>query len=165
MTAAPSLSMRVLRSLLGVMGTSQTPGRIGQAASIREFAANPLAAAGILAPSALYLGGTIGAPIGRGAYNLVTARDLRDQEKALETAYGSYADNLAYKLKNARQEQEVQRNMMAVQQASPHLYAQVMAGRRLPQGSVVLGGQPRQDLMEELASYMGSLPDPDPLFQ
>lgn len=165
MTAAPSLPLRMLRNVLGVMGTSQTPGRVGQAASIREFANNPLALAGILAPSAAFLTGAVAAPIGRGAYNLLTDAEEQKQEGRFQSAYGAYTEDLAYKLKTARQQQEIERNMLAVQQASPHLYAQVMAGRRLPQGSVVLGGQPRQDLMEELASYMGSLPDPDPVFQ
>jgi len=40
-----------------------------------------------------------------------------------------------------------------------------MAGRRLPKGSVVLGGVPRQDLMRELAASMdsGRYAQPDPL--
>jgi len=36
----------------------------------------------------------------------------------------------------------------------PHLYNEVMAGRSLPKDAVVFGGQPRTDLMEELAMGM-----------
>lgn len=36
----------------------------------------------------------------------------------------------------------------------PHLYNEVMAGRSLPKDAVVFGGQPRQDLMQELALAM-----------
>lgn len=37
---------------------------------------------------------------------------------------------------------------------APHLYNQVMAGRKLPKNAVVIGGTPRTDLLEELASSM-----------
>ena len=137
----------------------------GSPPTLGQFARNPLAAAGILAPSALFLGQSVVGPLARGTLDTVTGR--RDDEllQRTEAAGSLYSDLLVEKLENARKKQQVERNMMAVQQAAPHLYNQVMAGRRLPQGSVVLGGQPRQDLMEELASYMGSLPDPDPIFQ
>ena len=36
----------------------------------------------------------------------------------------------------------------------PHLYNEVMAGRSLPKDAVVFGGQPRQDLMEQLSMAM-----------
>ncbi len=47
-------------------------------------------------------------------------------------------------------------NMARLASASPHLYNQVMAGRQLPEGGVVIGGQPRQDLMEMLAYDMAT---------
>jgi len=157
MTAAPAMGVRVLRSMLGVMGKTR-----GRTPTVREFMRNPLAVAGLALPSAAFLSSNIAAPIGEGIYD--TARGDQTLER-LRGEIGDYKSDLLTKLQEARMKEEVQRNMMAVQRANPHLYAQVMAGRRLPQGSVVLGGQPRQDLMEELASYMGSLPDPDPLFQ
>ena len=46
--------------------------------------------------------------------------------------------------------------------ASPQTYNQVMAGRQLPQGAVVLGGAPRVDLMEDLALRMASNPQSIP---
>ena len=46
--------------------------------------------------------------------------------------------------------------------ASPQTYNQVMAGRQLPQGAVVLGGAPRVDLMEDLALRMASNPQAIP---
>ena len=39
---------------------------------------------------------------------------------------------------------------------APHLYNQILAGRTLPQGAVVLGGNPRTDLLEQLAYGMAS---------
>jgi hypothetical protein len=36
----------------------------------------------------------------------------------------------------------------------PAIYTAVSAGRKLPQGAVVLGGQPRVDLLQELGRSM-----------
>jgi len=143
--------------MLGVMGQTR-----GRTPTVREFMRNPLAVAGLAVPSAAFLSSNVVAPMGKGIYDTVAP----DKELSrISGDLGDYQSSLLEKLQEARMKEEVQRNMMAVQRANPHLYAQVMAGRRLPQGAVVLGGQPRQDLMEELASHMGSLPDPDPLFQ
>lgn len=153
------------------MGTSRTPGRRQfasdpeKAATIGEFVDNPLAALGIVIPSVTAVGGMIGAPIARGISDSLTGREADRDLSILESGMADYKEGILYKLQKAREREEVERNMMAVQKAAPHLYNQVMAGRRLPQGSVVLGGQPRQDLMEELATHMGSLPDPDPILQ
>lgn len=47
-------------------------------------------------------------------------------------------------------------NLRRVAQADPAMYAQVMAGRRLPQGAVVIGGVPRQDLLNQLGMAMAN---------
>ena len=158
MTAAPAMGVRFLRSMLGVMGKAKG----GGPPTVRGFLNNPLAAAGLALPTAAFASSYVGAPLVKGVYDAINPDDYLDETRA---QLGNYTEDLLYKLQDARKKEEIQRNMMAVQRSDPHLYAQVMAGRRLPQGSVVLGGQPRQDLMEELASYMGSLPDPDPVFQ
>lgn len=164
-----SFGTRMLRNLLGVMGKAPD----GGPPTLGQFARNPLAAAGILAPSAAFLGSEVGGPIaggirdtlGGGRIGPFAASASARQMAGLEAGREFYAEDLVSQLEKVRQREEIERNMMAVQRTAPHLYNQVMAGRRLPQGSVVLGGQPRQDLMEELASHMGSLPDPDPIFQ
>ena len=54
--------------------------------------------------------------------------------------------------------EDIQRRMakaaMRLAALDPHLYNEVMAGRSLPKDAVVFGGQPRTDLMEELAMGM-----------
>lgn len=165
--ANPGLAIKTLRNLLGVMGKSTTPGRVGMTPTFKEFGKNPLAAAGILAPSAIAVNSMVTAPIAEGVYNTFTGDDSRDRLARTEDAYSSYTEDLLYKLSQARKKEEIERNMMAVQKSAPHLYNQVMAGRRLPQGSIVLGGAPRQDLMEELANSMGNMSQRsnDPLTQ
>lgn len=58
------------------------------------------------------------------------------------------------------EEERTRQSMMAsvarLAQADPHLYREVMAGRRLPKGSTVIGGRPRVDLMDQLAYSMAS---------
>lgn len=59
-----------------------------------------------------------------------------------------------------RAQEQRQRGMLRDENArrlamyAPHLYNQVMAGRKLPKNAVVIGGTPRTDLLEELASSM-----------
>jgi|694.fasta_scaffold09312_6 hypothetical protein len=61
---------------------------------------------------------------------------------------------------SARQAQEqsyqsaINRNLDTVMRYAPDLYASVAAGRKLPQGGVVIGGEPRQDLLNELGRSM-----------
>ena len=68
--------------------------------------------------------------------------------------------------KRKKEYQQLQGNMAAslarLAAASPQTYNQVMAGRQLPQGAVVLGGQPRVDLMEDLAFRMATSPNSIP---
>jgi len=48
----------------------------------------------------------------------------------------------------------IQRNIGRIQQYAPDLFLSVSAGRKLPTGAVVLGGTPRQDLLNELGRAM-----------
>ena len=51
-------------------------------------------------------------------------------------------------------EDAIGRNLQQIQRYAPDLYMSVAAGRRLPTGAVVLGGSPRQDLLNELGRAM-----------
>lgn len=61
-----------------------------------------------------------------------------------------------YKQRQARQRLGALRaaNTQALAQRNPHLFAEVMAGRRLPEDAVVFGGSPRVDLLESVADAM-----------
>ena len=63
------------------------------------------------------------------------------------------------KLRQARQEEALNSMSLSLQQLAatdPKLYTEVMYGMRLPEGAVVLGGQPRRDLLTELSYAMAS---------
>lgn len=51
-------------------------------------------------------------------------------------------------------QRSIQMNLARIAQSEPELYAQIQAGRRLPQGAVVIGGEPRNDLLQELGRSM-----------
>jgi len=59
------------------------------------------------------------------------------------------------RLKAQRDAQTAAQNTALLFQTAPHVAAQIMAGRRLPKGAVVIGGTPRVDLMQEMAMQMG----------
>ena len=56
----------------------------------------------------------------------------------------------------AHLENSINENLMRLQSESPDLYARVSAGRVLPQGAVVIGGAPRQDLLQQLGMSMSN---------
>lgn len=62
--------------------------------------------------------------------------------------------SMAQGLENERLQSLMAINTQRLAQFAPDLYTQVMAGRRLPRGAVVIGGAPRLDLMDELALAM-----------
>jgi len=67
--------------------------------------------------------------------------DSRHREMMRQAQMSSYED-------------AIQRNLRTLEQSAPDLYASVAAGRKLPQGGVVIGGAPRQDLLNELGRAM-----------
>lgn len=71
------------------------------------------------------------------------------------------------RLRAQRDAQTAAQNTALLFQTAPHVAAQIMAGRRLPKGAVVIGGTPRVDLMQEMAMQMGQgqFETPDPMQQ
>jgi hypothetical protein len=53
-----------------------------------------------------------------------------------------------------RLRQRMLESAMRLAATDPQTYTEVLAGRKLPMGAVVFGGQPREDLMERLAAGM-----------
>ena len=109
------------------------------------------------------LGGiTTGDPLAR--QERARLNNLRGYALLASTEKGAAKMNRARK--RQKEYQQLQGNMAAslarLAAASPQTYNQVMAGRQLPQGAVVLGGQPRVDLMEDLAFRMATSPNSIP---
>lgn len=75
-------------------------------------------------------------------------------KRAIEGAYANVAFALAEQAKQERLRQARASNEAMLARMNPSLYTQVLAGRRLPEGAVVIGGVPRRDLMDQLTSAM-----------
>lgn len=59
-------------------------------------------------------------------------------------------------LRAMRLRRDMANNTARLASLDPRLYNEILAGRRLPKGSVVFGGRPRTDLMELLAEKMST---------
>jgi hypothetical protein len=67
--------------------------------------------------------------------------------------------DLMLKVRRARMDRlrrDAMRNAARLAAANPQLYNEIMAGMQLPQDAWVIGGQPRTDLLEELAYDMAT---------
>lgn len=70
-------------------------------------------------------------------------------------------------VENQARAQRLAQNTVSLIQNAPLVAQQIMAGRRLPKGAVVIGGTPRVDLMQQMADQMsqGAFQNQDPLQQ
>ena len=133
--------------------------------SVQEFAkSHPLITAGLAVPAAGFLSEEVASPISEGF--IEGSGGLGgllgpDSDRLFENEQAAMQRVALDRMRSARIQDMVERNVAAIQRMSPHLYDQILAGRILPQGAVVLGGSPRSDLLEELAYNMGTSSTPD----
>jgi hypothetical protein len=144
-------------------GAGLLPGKVGMLRGLGGLGA--LAALG-------YFGGKMGYDILHGETNLFgpsernqALANLAGQGSAQQYEEAARARRMVSAMENQRMQQSIMENLQQVAQNNPALYNQVSAGRKLPRGAVVLGGQQRQDLLTELARAMdsGSFRQQDPL--
>ena len=76
------------------------------------------------------------------------------RERSQQEQLNQKSRQIADYLEQARMSQDTQDIKGRLAQSSPDLYTSIMAGRRVPRGSVVLGGQTRDDLMQQLVASM-----------
>ena len=101
----------------------------------------------------------LGLAAGVKAYRAVTNTSEQDlaRKNLLEYMKAQQQNNLDQAANYARgqsYQDSIARNLAQVQQSAPDLYMRVAAGRALPQGAVVLGGAPREDLLQDLGRAM-----------
>lgn len=113
-----------------------------------------LGAAAIGIPTGLFLGKEVVDPIATSvARGLGWQREER-QLFALEESIRRENMMRATVLKEERLARADMDNIERLARMNPELVKQVLAGRRLPRGAVVIGGRPRVDAMMELARSM-----------
>jgi len=103
-----------------------------------------------------------GIPLG-----LLAAEGVRGGAKAVKEEFTGFDKDLkaearrmryqaSQQMKARRLQQAMADNMMRLAAANPQLYNQLLAGRPLPQGAVVIGGGQRSDFLESVAYQMAT---------
>jgi len=150
------------RALFG-RGAGLMPGKVSMLRGLGGLGA--LAALG-------YFGGKTAYDIVQGETELLgpskrtqALANMAGQASAEQYEASARARRMASAMESQRMQRSIMENLQQVAQNNPALYNQVSAGRKLPRGAVVLGGQQRQDLLTELARAMdsGSFRQQDPL--
>lgn len=99
-----------------------------------------------------------GALIGKGIQTIAERREeeARRQEEINRRARQDLLDMVGRKEYKASVEQSISNNLSRLQMMAPDLYMRAATGRVLPQGAVVIGGVPRQDLLNQLGMAMAN---------
>lgn len=110
---------------------------------------SPAAAAWLL-PSAGFLAG-VAQPMVKGM-----RAEKSPFDKELEEEMRRRRFQASQQMKAQRLQQAMADNMMRLASANPQLYNQLLVGRSLPQGAVVIGGGQRSDFLESVAYQMAT---------
>lgn len=109
---------------------------------------NPTMAMGVGIPTAL-----AGAHLLRGAGSAIK-EEFTGFDKDLGQAGRDMRYQASQQMKARRLQQAMADNMMRLAAANPQLYNQLLVGRTLPQGAVVIGGGKKSDFLESVAYQM-----------
>jgi len=105
-------------------------------------------AAGV--PTAMFLGGMAGG-VAQAVKEEFTGFNQDISQQMRQRRYEA-----AQALKAQRLQQAMAQNMMRLAATNPQLYNQLLVGRTLPQGAVVVGGGQRSDFLESVAYQMAT---------
>lgn len=99
-----------------------------------------------------------GALVGKLIQSGVESSEIEQQrmEDLRRSARRDMLDLLGRKEHKQALQMNINDNLAQLQAQAPDLYMSVAAGRRLPQGAVVIGGVPRQDLLQQLGMSMSN---------
>lgn len=111
---------------------------------------DPMTALGVGIPTGIF-GAQIARDIGSGVKEEFTGFN-----KDLKVELQRQRYQAAQALKAQRLQQAMADNMMRLAATNPQLYNQLLVGRVLPQGAVVVGGGQRSDFLESVAYQMAT---------
>lgn len=99
-----------------------------------------------------------GALVGKLIQSRAESSEIEQQrmEDLRRSARRDMLDLLGRKEHKQALQMNINDNLAQLQAQAPDLYMSVAAGRRLPQGAVVIGGVPRQDLLQQLGMSMSN---------
>jgi len=102
---------------------------------------------------ALFTADVLG-PVAGGLRDRATGRSTLRTERANEARIEQIRQQELLQIQQKRLERAMMLSATRLAATNPQLYNEVLAGRRLPLGAVVIGGRPRTDLLEQLALDM-----------
>lgn len=111
---------------------------------------NPMLAFGAGVPTAM-----VGAELLRGSGSSIK-EEFTGFDKDLRQIGRDMRYQAAQQMKARRLQQAMADNMVRLAAANPQLYMQLMVGRTLPQGAVVIGGGKKSDFLESVAYQMAT---------
>ena len=127
-----------------------TVGKVARGAGL-EFG-SPMSALVSGVPTAMFLG-AVGGDLAKGFKESFTSKPFTDevkQELQRERIRAAQA------MKAQRLQRAMADNMMRLAAANPQLYNQLLVGRVLPQGAVVIGGGQKSDFLDSVAYQMAT---------
>jgi len=155
------------------IGPPESPTRIarkGRVAAGRAVQASPAGRLGAigkkmlgsplkmgLAGAALGVANMVGPDLYKGARESLGFNEDKKTRQLKEMLDATEAIERFGRIQKRRQrdlETMVNVNTEMLARNAPHLFNQIMAGRELPQDATVIGGEPRSDLMREVATQM-----------
>lgn len=142
----------------GTLGSNLASFALGNPSPSKAFTSGPLmsrlAALSVAGMGAGFVGSEVLSPLARGIREFVTGEERRHEADLLRLELELSQRRRAEEARMARQKQMVEMNAQRLASFAPDLAQRVLAGRRITQGGVAIGGRPRTDLLTELASYM-----------
>lgn len=111
---------------------------------------SPVAALGVGVPTAM-----VGAELLKGTGSAIK-EEFTGFDKDLRQIGRDMRYQAAQQMKARRLQQAMADNMVRLAAANPQLYMQLMVGRTLPQGAVVIGGGKKSDFLESVAYQMAT---------
>jgi hypothetical protein len=135
----------------GLAGLVKPAGKVGRGAkAIGLDFSDPMTALGVGVPTALFAGDILG-QFGGAVKESFTGIDKDIKAEMQRRRYEA-----AQAMKARRLQQAMSDNMMRLAAVNPQLYNQLLVGRALPQGAVVLGGGRKTDFLESVAYQMAT---------
>lgn len=140
-----SIAASAFKGLGGLLG----PVKKGATAVGLDFS-SPMVALGVGVPTAM-----VGAEL-LGGVGSAIKEEFTGFDKDLKDIGRQMRYQAAQQMKARRLQQAMADNMVRLAAANPQLYMQLMVGRTLPQGAVVIGGGKKSDFLESVAYQMAT---------
>lgn len=106
------------------------------------------------AGTAFLLGEEAVAPLGRAVWDEITGRGDSDLREAASATVEGRRLLVSEAMRAERLRRDAEANLENLARVNPRLYQQIAAGRQLPEDGVIIGAEPKVDMLTEVAMMM-----------